>query len=156
MIALCEAMFNTSRHARPMCRASTTLGQREDEDVDGRNKSGHDGLPISNKLQRDAAEGAEIGVQRVALPGEHHARERTGEYEMARLERHAMRAQLVGEPGDAERRMAEHAGGDAGLLDLRVTVHDAADPAQIDVERTDRPAADDDAGGGAVVGYGVE
>ena len=52
--------------------------------------------------------------------------------------------------------MAEHAGGDAGLLDLGIAVHDAADPAQVDVERADRPAADDDAGGGAVVGYGVE
>ena len=52
--------------------------------------------------------------------------------------------------------MAEHAGGDAGLLDLGVAVHDAADPAQIDVQRSDRPAADDDAGGGAVVGHGVE
>ena len=52
--------------------------------------------------------------------------------------------------------MAEHAGGDAGLLDLGIAIHDAADPAQIDVERADRPAADRDAGGGAVVGDGVE
>src|SRR5580704_5804693 len=51
-------------------------------------------------------------------------------------------AELVGEPGDAKRRMAEHAGGDAGLLDLGVAIHDAADPAQIDVHRPDRPAAD--------------
>jgi hypothetical protein len=35
--------------------------------------------------------------------------------------------------------MAEHAGGDAGLLDLGIAVHDAADPAQVDVERTGRP-----------------
>ena len=67
-----------------------------------------------------------------------------------------MLAELVGEPGDAERRMAEHAGGDAGLLDLGILVHDAADPAQVDVHRTDRPAADHDAGRGAVVGDGVE
>jgi hypothetical protein len=46
--------------------------------------------------------------------------------------------------------MAEHAGGDAGLLDLRFC-HDAGDPAQVDVHRPDRPAADHDAGGGAVV-----
>ena len=75
---------------------------------------------------------------------------------MTRLERHAVLAELVGEPGDAERGMPEHAGGDAGLLDLRIAVHDAADPAQIDSERPDRPAADDDAGSGAVVGNGVE
>src|ERR1700687_465857 len=35
--------------------------------------------------------------------------------------------------------MAEHASGDAGLLDLGIAVHDATDPAQIDIERTDRP-----------------
>src|SRR5262245_10821726 len=52
--------------------------------------------------------------------------------------------------------MAEHAGGDAGLLDLGVLVHDAADPAQVDVHRADRTAADRDAGGSAVVGDGVE
>src|SRR6202042_1466851 len=110
----------------------------------------------SNKLQGDAAQRAEIGVQGVALLGVHHAGERAGENQMAGLERHAVGAELVGKPGDAERRMAEHAGGDAGLLDLGVAVHDAADPAQIDVHRPDRPAADDDAGGGAVVRHSVE
>ena len=75
---------------------------------------------------------------------------------MAGLEPHTQRAELVGEPGDAERRMAEHAGGDAGLLDLGVAIHDAADPAQVDIERPDRPAADDDAGRRPVVGHGVE
>jgi hypothetical protein len=52
--------------------------------------------------------------------------------------------------------MAEHAGGNPGLLDLRIFVHDAADPAQVDVERLDRPAADDDAGGRPVVRDRVE
>src|SRR5271166_732511 len=89
----------------------------------------------SNKLQGDAAERTEIGVQRVALLGVDHAREGTGENQMAGLERDAVLAELVGKPGDAERRMAEHAGGDAGLLDSRIAIHDAADPAQIDLER---------------------
>ncbi len=52
--------------------------------------------------------------------------------------------------------MAEHAGGDAGLLDLGIAIHDAAHPAKIDVERADRTAAHHDAGGGAIVGDGVE
>ena len=52
--------------------------------------------------------------------------------------------------------MAEHAGGKPGLLDLGIAVHDAADPAQVDVHRPDRPAAQRDAGGGAVVGDGVD
>ncbi len=52
--------------------------------------------------------------------------------------------------------MAEHAGGQAGLLDFGIAVHDAADPAQVDIQRTDRAAAKRDAGGGAIVGDGVE
>src|SRR6516164_1066176 len=111
---------------------------------------------ISNKLHGDAAETAEIGVQCVALAGMHHARERAGEHQMADLERDAMLAEFVGEPCHAQSRMAEHAGGDAGLLDLGIAVHNAADPAQVDVERTDRTAADHDAGGGAVVGDSIE
>src|SRR3984885_13078844 len=95
-------------------------------------------------------------MQRVALAREYHARERTGQYEMTDLQRNAVRAELVGEPGDAKRRMAEHAGGDSGLLDFRIAIHDAADPAQIDFERAHRPAADDNAGCGAVIGDGVE
>src|SRR5262245_19415207 len=85
----------------------------------------------SNKLHGEAAELAEIRMQRGAFLGEHDARERTGKDQMAGLERHTQRAELVGEPGDAERGMAEHASSDAGLLDLGVAIHDAADPAQV-------------------------
>src|SRR3974390_449572 len=84
-----------------------------------------------DELNRNPAEIAEIGMQRIAFAREHHARERAGEHDMAGFERHAMGAELVGKPGDAERRMAEHARSDPGLLDLRVAVHHAADPAQI-------------------------
>ena len=75
---------------------------------------------------------------------------------MAGLERVAKLANLVGEPGNAERRMAEHAGGETRLLDFGILVHDAADPAQVDIQRTDRTAAERDAGGGAVVGHRVD
>ena len=87
---------------------------------------------------------------------EHDAGEGAGEHDVARFERVAVRADFVGEPGDAERGMAEHAGGEPRLLDLGILVHDAADPAQIDVHRSDRPPAHGDAGGGAVVGNGVD
>src|SRR5665213_1739672 len=109
----------------------------------------------SNELNGDAAEAAEIGMHGVALLREHHAGERAGEHKVPRLERGADLAQFVGEPGDAKRRMAEHAGGKPGLLDLGIAVHDAADPAQVDVERPDRAAAERDAGGGAIVGHRV-
>src|SRR5882757_4922763 len=85
-------------------------------------------------------------MQRVALAGEHHPGERARQHQMAGLERDAVLAELVGKPGHAQGRMTEHAGRHAGLLDFRILVHDAADPAQIDVERPDRPAADHDAG----------
>src|ERR1700693_6282744 len=95
MIARARAMFKTARPdsaAPPTRRRLAAGGQREE----------------SNKLHGEAAELAEIGVQRVAFLGEHHARERTGEDQMAGLERDTQRAELVGEPGDAERGMAEH------------------------------------------------
>src|SRR3954466_13756751 len=95
-----------------------------------------------DELHGDAAERAEVGVERIALVREHHPGERARQHEMPGLERDAVTAQLVGEPSHAERGMAEHAGGNAGLLDLRVLVHDPADPAQVDVERAHRPAAD--------------
>src|SRR2546422_5900658 len=109
-----------------------------------------------DELHRDSAERPEVPVQGVALVREHDARERAGEYQVTGFERHATFSQPVGEPGDAERRMAEHARGEARLLDLGVAVHDAAGPAQVHFHRADRAAADDDAGRRAVVGNGVE
>ena len=72
------------------------------------------------------------------------------------LERRAEAAELVGEPRDAHRRMTEHAGRDAGLLDLGIAHHQPADPAQVDVHRADRPPADHDAGRRAIVRDRVE
>src|SRR5579872_5763446 len=67
----------------------------------------------------------------------------------------AMRANLVGEPGDAERRMAQNAGSETRLLDFGIAVHDAAHPAQVDVERTDRAPAHGNAGSRTIVGNSV-
>src|SRR5882724_4789737 len=60
-----------------------------------------------DELHRNAAQRTEVAVQRVALLGEHHPGERPGEDEVPGLERHAVLAEAVGEPGDAERRMSE-------------------------------------------------
>src|SRR6185437_13225526 len=79
-------------------------------------------------------------------------RERTGEYDVSRFKRVPMRANLVGEPGNAESRMTEYSGSQARLLDFGIAIHDAPDPSQIDVQRTNRPAAHSDAGGRPVVG----
>jgi hypothetical protein len=95
-------------------------------------------------------------VQRVTLVREHHARKRARQHEVARLERDPVACELVGEPRHAQRGMTEHAGGNPGLLDLGILVHDAADPAQVDVERPDRPTTDDDPGRRPIVGDRVE
>src|SRR5690606_17772996 len=58
------------------------------------------------------------------------------------------------EPGDAHRGMAENAGRHAGLLDIGVAIHDAADPPEIDVHGPDRATADHQAGRSAAVGHG--
>src|SRR5580765_123255 len=109
-----------------------------------------------DELHGDAAQRPEVAVERIAFLREHDARERAGEDQVPGFERDAVLAQAVGEPGDAQRRMSEHAGGQAGLLDLGVAVHDAAHPAQVRFHRADRPPADDDAGRRAVVGHCVE
>src|SRR5262249_16831242 len=108
------------------------------------------------ELHRYAAECAEVSVQRVALIREHHARERARQHEMTGLERNPRAGELIGKPGHPERGVTKHAGRNAGLLDLGILVHDAADPAQIDVERLDRPAAHDDASRRSIVGHRVE
>ena len=84
------------------------------------------------------------------------ADEGAGQQHLARRDFNAVAAEAVGEPGDAQRRMAHDAERQAGLLDIRVAVEHAADPAQIEVERLDRPPADHQPRRGAVVGDRVE
>src|SRR5690606_36835171 len=79
-----------------------------------------------------------------------------GQHDMARFKRVAVLADLVGKPGDTECRVAENARRQSGLLDLGIAVHDAADPAQVDIERPDGATAEGDTGGGAVVGNGID
>src|SRR6185295_7716755 len=95
----------------------------------------------SYELYRYPAQRTEVAMQRVALLGEHHPGKRSRQHDMTGLHRRAERAELVGEPGHAHRRMTEDAGCHTRLLDLRIDIHDAADPAQIDVHRPHRPAA---------------
>jgi hypothetical protein len=61
-------------------------------------------------------------MQRVAFLREYDASERAGKNDMPGLKRVPVRTNLVGKPGHAERRMAQHTGGQAGLLDLRIAV----------------------------------
>src|SRR5262249_20319745 len=112
--------------------------------------------PSSDELHGNAAERAQVAMQGIALLGEHHAGEGAGEHQVPGPQGDPVGGDLVRRPGDTECRMAEHAGGDPSLLDLGVTVHDAANPAQVDLHRPDRATAHGDAGGGAVVRDGVE
>ena len=63
---------------------------------------------------------------------------------------------LVREPGNAGRRMVEHAGGEAGFLDHAVLEQHRAGPAKIDRVRADRATAEDDPGVGGEVRDRVE
>ena len=55
----------------------------------------------SGEVAADRAVGAIIGLDCVALAGLDRTDERTGEHDLAGLEREPMRRDLVGEPGHA-------------------------------------------------------
>ena len=67
-----------------------------------------------------------------------------------------MRGELVGEPGDAVGRVAEHSSGDARLLDLAIAQAQCRDPAQISLMWFERPPAGDEPGIAGVVGDAVD
>lgn len=52
--------------------------------------------------------------------------------------------------------MIEYARGDAGLFNYAVAIQQGGDPAQVELVRFNRPAAEDHPGVGGVVGDGVE
>src|SRR5581483_6628023 len=110
---------------------------------------------VSGEIAADRAVSAIIGLDCVALAGLDRTDEGTRQHDLTRLERKPVRRDLVGEPGDSGRRMIEHAGGKAGLLQLAVAEAQRTDPAQIGIERPDRPPAEHDAGVRCVVGDGV-
>src|SRR5882762_4639959 len=86
-----------------------------------------------HELHGHAAEWPEIGVQGVALFRPHRPDERSGQHDIAWFEDAAKGSELIGKPGDAKRRMSEHAGRNAGLFDLLIPVHHATDPAQVNI-----------------------
>src|SRR3977135_835411 len=76
----------------------------------GRMRKPMAGMMVSlNELNRDSSQGAGVPVQGVAHGRKNAARKRAGENQVPGFERHAVFPQPVGEPGHAERRMAEHA-----------------------------------------------
>ncbi|KAH2816682.1 hypothetical protein KXV85_004324, partial [Aspergillus fumigatus] len=97
-----------------------------------------------------------VGLYRVALARLDRADERSRQHDLPGLEGKSVRRDLVGEPRHRRGRMVEHAGGKARLFQLAVTIAQRADPAQVGIERADRPAAEHDAGIGRIVGDGVE
>src|SRR5262249_11102628 len=118
-------------------------------------KFDHDACPLY-KLNSESAERAEICVQRVTFLREYDTCERAGKNNMPGLKRVTMRPNLVGKPGDAERRVAQYSGSKTRLLDLRISVHDATNPAQIDVHRSNRAPAHRDTCRGTVVRDSVD
>src|SRR5690349_2433927 len=97
-----------------------------------------------------------VGLDRVALAGLDRADEGSRQHHLSRLERQSIRRDLAREPGHGGRGMVEYAGRKARLFLLTVTIAQRADPAQVRIERADRPAAEHNAGVGRVVGDGVK
>src|SRR5437762_6843679 len=100
-------------------------------------------LSCSYELAGYRSELAVIGMKRVAPDDVDRARKRSRQHHFAGVEKFALGGQPIGEPGHAVGGMIENTGGDAGLFDLAVAKQQRADPAQVEIERADRPAADD-------------
>ena len=95
-------------------------------------------------------------MKRIAFLRKDDAGKRAGEHNMSWLKCVTVRADLVGKPCHAKGRMTEYAGSETCFFNFGIAGHDAAHPAQIDVERADRPAAHRNAGGRAIVRNGID
>src|SRR5262245_8449587 len=144
---------NVAAQARPQADLKLALAERALERV--RLKFDHDVCPLY-KLDSKSAERPEIGVQSVALLREYDAGKRAGKHDVSWFERMPLWANFVGEPGDAKCRMTQHPGSQTRFFDLRIPVHDATDPAQVDIHGPNRPTAHCDTGRGAVVRNGID
>src|SRR5213592_1455376 len=108
-------------------------------------------LSRSDELAGHRSEPAVISMERVASDDFDRACKRSRQHHFAGVEKLALGGQPVGEPGHAVGGMVEDAGGDAGLLDLAVAKQQRANPAQVEIERPNGPAADDERRIGGVV-----
>src|SRR5579872_6327025 len=97
-----------------------------------------------------------VGLDRVTLAGLDRADEGPREHDLARFQRKSQRRDLVGEPRDGRGGMIEHAGGEPGLFQLAIAIAERTDPAQVGIERPQRPSAEHDAGVRSIVRDGVE
>src|SRR5262245_47228211 len=95
-------------------------------------------------------------MKRIAFLRKADAGKRAGEHNMSRLKRVAVRADLICKPCHAKCRMTEYAGSETCFFNFGIARHDAAHPAQINVERADRPTAHRNAGGRAIVRNGID
>src|SRR6185437_530306 len=106
----------------------------------------------SGEVAAHRAVGTIIGLNGVALAGLDRTDERSRQHHLAGLKRQSKRRDLVGKPGHAGGGMVEHAGGEPGFFQLAVAIAQRTDPAQVGVERSQRTAAEHNAGIGGVVG----
>src|ERR1700736_3382560 len=92
-------------------------------------------LAASSEVAAHRAVSSIVGLDRVAFAGLDRANKGTRQHHLSRLERQAIRRDLVGEPGHRGRGMVEYAGGKAGLFQLAVAKTECTDPAQIGFQR---------------------
>src|SRR5215469_11775376 len=82
--------------------------------------------------------------------------ERAGHHQFAGIETLAKRSELIGEPRDAVGGVVQHRRSDAGFLKHAVSIAERTDPAQVDVERANRAAANYQRRIGRIVCDGVD
>src|SRR5580693_6690585 len=93
----------------------------------------------SDEIATDRAVGAIVGLDCVAPAGLDRTDERSRQHDLACFQRKPVAGDRVGEPRDGGCGMIEHACGEPGLLQLAVAKTQRADPAQVGIERPQRP-----------------
>src|SRR5471030_3520304 len=96
-----------------------------------------------NKMKTDRTQRTVVHMERVAGKGLDGCSERAGENHIACAQRLIVWSDLVGKPRNTGCRMIQHGSGQTAFFDCTVLVKQRADPAQIHVERTHGPPAQD-------------
>nr|ACN62969.1 2-oxopent-4-dienoate hydratase [Diaphorobacter sp. PCA039] len=110
---------------------------------------------MSDEANGAAANAADGHAQVVASSHRHHDPERARQDHLASLQRDAVRAQRVGQPGHGIGRVAQGCGARAGGNDVAVFLQHHAAGAQIDIARVHQAVAQHEHAARCVVGHGV-
>ncbi|MOA40848.1 hypothetical protein D3C78_1627570 [compost metagenome] len=91
-------------------------------------------------------------MQGIAAFDRDRARERPRQHDVPGFQPGVVLRKLVRQPRNTQRWMPQHGRRHAGFFDHAILQKQGADPAQINIHRPHRPAAEHDAGAGRVIG----